>query len=136
LISIIVIFVLSPLWNILGNQPNIDYGIDEKGKGFVLVVLLLAPVVESLVFQTAPIAILNTIDLFKDNDKTMSLIAGLLFGLSHMYSLSYFLKTSIVGFFLAFYFIRIYKQYDLKYATISIIVFHALWNLFVWFYRN
>ena len=134
-------FGLKPLWNYLEDffsvSGPVDYG-DETSISFFISILLLAPLLETLIFQKWVLFLLDKTFLKKHKFKLIfySSISGILFGLSHHYNSVHIIKSSLSGFVLMFFFMKINTQYNQRNAFISIVVIHALWNMTVWIIRN
>lgn len=70
-----------------------------------LATVIIAPLLETFIFQYGIIKILRKINILKNNNLTIILISSLIFGLQHFYSLSYIIHTTILGIFLAYAFV-------------------------------
>ena len=131
-------FGLNPLWDFLNKAFEIkienNYG-DEKRIIFIISAIILAPLIETLVFQTFIKHLLDFTFLKNSKKKTIlySIISGGLFGISHIYSITHIIKASLIGFFFMFYFLKIRNT---KIGFLLIYFTHAFWNFFVWIYRN
>ncbi|MGU9538443.1 CPBP family glutamic-type intramembrane protease [Clostridium tepidum] len=70
-----------------------------------LVAVIIAPLLETFIFQYGIIKISKKINFLKNNNLIIILISSLLFGLQHFYSLSYIVNTTFLGIFLAYAFV-------------------------------
>ncbi|GAA0695334.1 CPBP family glutamic-type intramembrane protease [Clostridium cadaveris] len=70
-----------------------------------LAVSIIAPLLETFLFQYGAIKILRKINILKNNNLIIILISALIFGLQHCYSLSYIIHTTILGIFLSYAFV-------------------------------
>lgn len=86
--------------------------------------VILAPLLETFLFQMCVIKILRKIN--KLNNSIVVIISALIFGLQHFYSLEYILNTTIAGIFLAYAFITYEKKKLLPFCVVCII--HSLRN--------
>lgn len=92
----------------------------------VLDTLIIAPVIETLVFQTLFFAIYKR---FKIKRELIVLSSGLAFGFLHNYSIFYIINAAIIGFiFMYFYILR--SEADEK-PFISNVLAHSLSNAIV-----
>lgn len=91
-------------------------------------VVLLAPLVETLIFQYATINFLRSFKMFKNNNLIIISISAIFFGLAHAYSLNYIINATCMGIFFAYPFIIYEKKERSPYWTACII--HSLRNLF------
>jgi len=90
--------------------------------------LLIAPIVETLVFQMAPILILKKYTRLKS--LYIILISAAIFAACHTFSIAYIILTFVLGACLAYsYVIYLNKSVSAFRVTASI---HALHNLFAW----
>lgn len=80
---------------------------------------ILAPILETLIFQYGSIEILNLIPYFKGKNVIITIISALLFGIAHSYSLLYIFFGFTIGLLLAYSYI-VYKKKN----------FSAFWVVF------
>ena len=93
-------------------------------------VVIIAPIVETFLFQQLSYEILNRIKLFHGNSNRIITISGLIFGLSHLYSLYYIIYTFVIGMvFMYFYISRI--KHDTK-TFLLICTSHSIFNLLIY----
>lgn len=78
-----------------------------------ILLLLITPLVETLIFQYAIIKISRKINILKNNNLIIILISAVIFGLEHSYSLSYIIYATIMGIFLAYSFV-IYEKKEVS----------------------
>ena len=114
------------------NIPDIQFReriADENTKitiDLLLNALILAPILETLVFQTFFYTIFKKI---KINKWIIVLVSGISFGAFHNFSIFYMIDTALVGvIFMYFYILR--AEYNKK-PIASTIIAHATINLFV-----
>jgi len=89
-------------------------------------VLILAPLLETLVFQVLFFSVLKK---FKINKWIIVMISGLAFGAFHYYSVFYIIQTSLVGFiFMYMYILR--AEVENK-PFLSTVIAHSTVNLIV-----
>lgn len=70
---------------------------------------ILAPILETLIFQYAIIEILNSIKILKERSIVIVMVSAVLFGISHSYSYLYIFYAFIIGLLLAYSYL-IYKK--------------------------
>ncbi|NFP92699.1 CPBP family glutamic-type intramembrane protease [Clostridium sporogenes] len=90
-------FYIEPSANLVVSESNF---ISE----FILVIII-APLIETLIFQYSIIKFLRNFNILKNNNIIIILISSILFGLSHPYSLTYIINTTILGIFLSYSFV-------------------------------
>ena len=91
---------------------------------FILNVLVLGPIVETLVFQTFFFWIYKKLKVKKE---IIVLVSGLAFGLMHNYSITYIIDTTLIGFvFMYLYILRAEAQNKPFYSTFAA---HLLINI-------
>ena len=87
-------------------------------------VLVLAPLIETLLFQASFFMLYKR---FRINKWVIILLSTIIFGVYHNYSILYIINTAIIGFlFMYFYILR--AEYDKK-PFISTVVAHMFFNL-------
>lgn len=92
----------------------------------VLEVVILAPLIETLIFQKWVYKLLSIIGWLNQNKFFIVLLSAAVFGLIHFYCLSYIVYNFFIGALLMFtYIIRIENR---PYWTVAIL--HSLMNLF------
>ena len=92
----------------------------------ILEIVILAPLIETLIFQKWIYRGLSLIGWLKRHKTLIILVSALIFGLIHFYSLSYVFYNFFIGALLMFaYIIRINKK---PYWTV--VVLHGFMNLF------
>ncbi|WP_347067335.1 CPBP family intramembrane glutamic endopeptidase [Flavobacterium sp. WV_118_3] len=133
-----VLYLLTILLSVIGNCLQEDALTIEflEGKDpvwiFVLTVIL-APVVETLIFQYGIIEL--SLKVRSRYTKEMALIvSALVFGIEHGYNTIYIVFATIMGVALAFYYL-LFKKYTTGFAIVAIMVLHALLN-FISFLLN
>lgn len=91
----------------------------------IILSLIIAPLLETLLFQYALIELLLKTKL---SPLFIIAISSLLFGLSHNYNISYIIATTISGFFYATYYYKLRNQGRLT-GFLLITLLHSLSNL-------
>lgn len=91
--------------------------------------VIVVPIIETLLFQSLIISVIcYLIKRPKYNLYASIFISATAFSLSHSYNIYYIIMTFLTGTTLAFaYYIARYRKFN---ATITIILIHAIWNLF------
>jgi len=126
-----VLFFLTISLSILGNYLQDDALTIKflEGKSplsIFLLTVILAPVVETLIFQYGIIEL--SLKVRSRYTKKMALIvSALVFGMEHGYNAIYIVFATIMGAALAFYYL-IFKKYTTEFAVVAIMVLHALLN--------
>ena len=100
------------------------YGLCRASAGFVFMALVLAPLLETVIFQIAIFHLLRLIKWFRKRECYIVLISGLLFGLQHFFSLSHIIVTMFLGFF----FMYVYLVRRRKGGYWMVVLLHALYN--------
>jgi hypothetical protein len=145
-ISVIVLLLIfefgfNPLWDYLYEIFDIKktsfYG-NEKTAFFLFSIIIIAPIVETLVFQVLIKYLLDFTSLRSIQNKIIyySIISGVLFGLTHNYSIVHIIKATIMGVIFMLFYLKTLNKKKLMITIIYISTTHAFWNLFVWFCRN
>jgi uncharacterized protein len=113
------------------NEPSFDF----KNNPILdfLMVIVIAPLLETLLNQYLVIEILSTIKYFKKRKLLVVMLSAFIFGVVHSYSISYMINMFFVGYILAIAFLLKMKQgYAFGYVTFI----HAIRNfvvfIFVW----
>lgn len=91
--------------------------------------LLLAPVIETIIYQYFLYLILNNILKLK-NEILIIIIMAAAFGLSHTYHWLYMCTTFIGGLILNNFYIQIIKMKNMRYAVLLTMLLHFLYNLY------
>ncbi len=109
-----IVFVDSPLEN------------ESYTLGYLLLsAVLIAPLLETLLFQLAPFWLLRKANYFREHRFAVVLIGGLLFSSMHYYSVLYMVITLFMGMLLMYgYTIKWRKR-----AYWNVTLMHAFWNL-------
>lgn len=94
--------------------------------------VLLAPVIETLIFQAAPILLLKKYSSLKPG--AIILVSSLFFAVAHHYSISYVLFAFLVGVFLAYSYVLYLKKEASAFWVVTAI--HSLRNLFAMVFIN
>ena len=95
-----------------------------------LFIIIIAPFVETLIFQTSIFFICNKIFKLNNVDIVVITISTLLFGLAHYYNFYIMIKSFVSGFFFAHLYSRIIKDYKITVATIVVFMTHLFANLY------
>lgn len=110
-------------------QPIIENPLVIEHKWMELVVLLLiAPLLETLLFQSLIIELVCKFIKRPRNSLYVALmLSALTFAINHAYSMSYFVFTFIGGLILALaYFVGRYRREN---ASLLVVIIHTLYNL-------
>lgn len=142
--SVAVYFLLGILWKILVGiiTPDLtEQGINNsilKGasiRSFLLVALVMAPLIETLVFQVLPIEIFNRVTKRINKGKSCVLfsivLSALIFGLAHHYSIEYIFFAFLLGLYLAFFYSYTYRVFGKNWMKgfASTALLHFVFNL-------
>lgn len=100
-------------YKILGGRDIIftEFPVYEPSSIILLLqVLVLAPLMETLIFQKGVYFLLRQSQWLNEHKSYIVFIGGVLFGLSHFFSLSYIIVTTINGlFFMYAYIVKYHK---------------------------
>ncbi len=128
-LSFINIYLLIPslmkIFPIADVSTKVLIGWDNAIERFMLMVIL-GPFVETLVFIFAPIKILED----KMNVYSIGLISCVVFSLTHFYSLQYVFLSFFTGVYLFASFLLFKKKYSINIAFFSVSMIHLLNNLY------
>ncbi|RNA61518.1 CPBP family intramembrane metalloprotease [Chryseobacterium nematophagum] len=91
--------------------------------------LIIAPIIETIIFQFLLYAILNSIFKIK-NEYLIIVLMSTAFSLSHTYNWLYMCSTFIGGILLNNFYIKVLKMKNKNYAVWLTIFFHFLYNLY------
>ena len=94
--------------------------------GTIIDTVIIAPVLETLVFQSLFFIIMKR---FNINKWIIILISSISFGVYHNYSIFYMINTSLIGF--VFIYMYIQRANAEKKPALSIIVAHSMINLII-----
>lgn len=94
------------------------------GWGLVFSAVIVAPLLETLLFQMLPMYILWLFGSFRRHRWAIVLISGLVFGAQHFYSLQYILVTVAIGMVMMWGYIVKYRRH----AFWNVALYHFLWN--------
>lgn len=131
-ISLIFNILITLILNNLGISVSKNFGSFKNPKDEFLTVVILAPLLETLIFQSflIDLTLYLTGKIFKAESVFLGiLIPSICFGLNHYYNLFYILVTIVLGsIFNVFYMnLKFRKQYPYMYTA----VVHSLCNLTV-----
>ena len=91
----------------------------------VFSVVVIAPLIETLIFQSLAYRFISRINFFRKHKVWIIIVSALLFGIAHSYSISYMVFGFIIGcVFMYAYMLRIGKK---SYWTV--VAIHSLCNL-------
>lgn len=145
ILIIVFLLILEFGFNFLWDYLNEIFGVtktsfygEEKTVSFLFSIIIIAPIIETLVFQVLIKYLIDLTSLrsIQNNIIYYSIISGILFGLTHWYSVVHIIKAIIIGMIFMLFYLKTLKSKKLTTAIIFISTTHALWNLFVWFFRN
>ena|SRR5690554_5415379 len=129
IITIVLMIILVQIPPMLGLEED-ERSIKELTFGSVLGAVIVAPVLETLIFQKLPI------DFFRDSyekDGPLILISAIPFGLVHILNEFYirdFFYTFCTGILYAYAYIVATKRKDMN-AYLAVVLIHAGYNAFV-----
>jgi hypothetical protein len=95
--------------------------------GIVIKGLIVAPLIETLVFQRFVYYLFTKISYLNNKNILICILSGVLFGLSHYYSLYYIILAVIIGFVLMYAYLIHIKQ--MRKSFWIVVVIHFLLNL-------
>ena len=101
-------------------------------ENFVFMVLVLAPLLETLIFQVGVFHLLRLIKWLRKRECYIVFISGVLFGLDHFFSLSHIIVTTLLGFF----FMYVYLVRRRKGGYWMVVLLHAFYNGLLLLYSN
>lgn len=119
----IILFCLYTVWVL------IVHDIPRNSYWFPFV---FAPLVEELVFRWAIIEATYRIPGAYKIRWQLIVLSSFIFGFIH-YVPTQFIVQGLLGFILSYYYIKQREKYEWVTAYISVVLFHALWNVFVYF---
>lgn len=120
----ITIFMLPVVPFISDNIGGLDIKIDRPGD--IVKVVVLAPVIETFIFQYLVFRVLRMIRFFKNNPVLIVGISAVVFGLSHNYTFAYMYFAFLEGLVLAY--ILYFYEYNYSKAFWTAVLVHALRN--------
>jgi len=109
-------------------DPSLTYNpIDDRSRFVIFIVsVIIAPVIETLIYQ---LAIMEISYKFKLKESLAISISSILFGLSHNYNWVYMAVMIFIGFIFAYSYSIIRSKYGTFKATVFVILLHAMANL-------
>ena len=107
----------------MGYITNFD---NQSWPDILIFGILLAPIIETIIFQVGIYHILNIIPFFRDYNNRIILIGGLIFGLYHAYNVFYIISVIPTGMLLMYVYIIRQKNND---AFLSVYLIHLLCNV-------
>lgn len=136
-----LLFAIGFAWRLLVNVivqgifplDIVDLGFKHSEFSMFIRGIVLAPIIETLLFQLIPIELLLLGFLNytkKQYPLLVIIISALLFGLSHYYSIGYIVLTFFIGLYLAaLYFVFRRRSNSIGHAYLMTAFFHLLYNL-------
>lgn len=113
LLTFLIIVPFLPLFYLYENHIGEKGGPIDLETGTllykVMVGSILAPIIETLIFQYVVIEILNAVKILKEKNIAIVIISAVLFGISHSYSYLYIFYAFIIGLLLAYSYL-VYKK--------------------------
>ncbi|MCB2361671.1 type II CAAX prenyl endopeptidase Rce1 family protein [Clostridium estertheticum] len=112
------------------NAPISDTDVAISNSSLIeafIVAVIIAPLIETLIFQYAIIKYLRKLNILKNRNLIIILISAILFGLAHTYNLQYVIHTFFIGILLAYSFVVYEKKESSPFWTVCAI--HSLRNL-------
>lgn len=140
---VVVYFFIGILWKILAGiiTPDLtEQGINNSiSRGvsitsFLLAALVMAPLVETFLFQVLPIELFNRVTK-RITGKTSILfsivVSAILFAIAHHYSIEYMFFAFLLGLYLAFFYSYTYRIFGKKWlkSFASTALLHFVFNL-------
>lgn len=114
LLTFLVIIPFLPLFYLYENYIGEMGGPVDLETGTLLFKVIhgsiLAPIIETLIFQYAVIEILNAVKILKEKNIAIVIISAVLFGISHSYSYLYVFYAFIIGLLLAYSYLTYKKK--------------------------
>lgn len=96
---------------------------------FILFVIFLTPLIETFIFQWLIYEQLNAFVFFNKRKYLVILLSGIIFGLTHNFSIHYQLFAFVLGCYFCFTYYY-FKTYSKK-AFIAVFIIHSIRNLLV-----
>jgi uncharacterized protein len=128
--SVIVAIIFNYLFGLIVEKDIIWLRFPSEEKNILLRIIagiIIAPLLETILFQTLPYVLLNKVRYFSGRDNLIIIISAVFFGLNHFYSLFYIIYAILIGLiFTYFYVVRIK---DDKKTFYLIALCHSLFNL-------
>jgi len=115
-------FLSNNIFHIKNNKID-DFSQIEK----IIVIMIIAPILETLIFQHILYILLKKIKI--KNDIICIIIMSLIFSQVHWYNWLYVIMTFIGGLILNSFYIKINNNTP-KYSYAITVLFHALFNLY------
>jgi hypothetical protein len=132
-----IILLINVGISLLLNLINVDFGDSgfEEHPNYVnfILVIILGPIIETVLFNLLPIKILQYVNFFKKNPLYLILIASVCFSLTHTYSIPYVFMTYLGAITLNTFFIAVQSKKNTKTAFILTAVLHSAYNLIGFF---
>lgn len=126
----LIILILNISLILFANYLKLDFGesgLENKSRlNIFFLVVIFAPIFETLLFNVAPVKLLQL--LFK-NKYIILLLASLVFSLIHTYSLAYLIITYIGGLSFNFFYMTSEKRKGFAFSITFTVLLHALYNL-------
>ena len=135
ILTILIILPFLPVFHALevfavpGGGPSL---LEESPLYQLVVVVLLAPLFETLIFQTAPILISRKHSSLSPG--TIILASSLFFAVAHSYSIAYIFYAFLIGLLLAYSYTMYLEKTVSAFWVVATI--HSLRNMFSWVLSN
>ena len=114
------------LSSFITNEPNLNF---KEGLVFeFLIIVLFAPIIETLIFQFAVIELVLNYIKQKSTYYIAVLLSGSLFGISHFYNLQYTIYCFIIGIGFALMYLIAKKRKDIN-PILLVFLVHSFTNL-------
>lgn len=125
LILFIFQVVSSVLANYIGTElSNTRFNFGSLAEEFIVVVIV-APIVETLIFQYA---VIETLLNLKVRTWICISTSALMFGIQHWYNPFYVAALTVIGFILSYYYMALSKQRTIN-SIVLLIIMHSIFNL-------
>lgn len=137
LIFFIIKFIFLTVTSIIATRIDPSFTsnpIDNENIIYIFAMLvILAPVLETFIFQ---LAIIEIGFEFKLRRRLLVLISSVLFALSHHYNWMYVGIMFFIGFIFAYSYMIVRNKFDVTKATLFVISLHAMSNLIAFLNNN
>jgi hypothetical protein len=123
-----VSFNLAVTWLGINDIIFIKYPMEDADLFIAIAAVTVGPLFETWLGQSLPYRLLNKVERFRNNQILILIIAALIFGINHFYSVLYIIFGSVMGVVLMYgYMVRI--KTDIK-TFYLIAITHALLNMY------
>lgn len=131
-ILLLVGIAINGICELLGADYSNNIYNTSRTTNEIFAVLILAPIIESLIFQQIPIEVTQVITKKIFNKRypiISSLISSILFAVDHSYSVGYFIMTFFLGLILSVLYLTLRYRMPVFFAYLTLVLFHSVYNL-------